>query len=116
MSKRDRRFLDIAAKAAENSEVRFRHGAVITKNGNVLSIGINRYVEHRPESLSPEHLKRGMSRHAEIIALQRVANPKGCTIYVARLMADGSEGNSKPCAACQDTLAKAGVRKVVYTQ
>lgn len=106
--------MNVAFRTAENSECRMKHAAVVVKNGNILSIGINKNINH-PDILSESHVKQNASRHAEMVALRRVANPEGATIFVARVMRDGSEGMSKPCKNCQRELDKAGVKRVVYT-
>ena len=46
LSKKDRQFLKLASAVAENSEMRFRHAAVIVRGGNVLSVGYNKLKNH----------------------------------------------------------------------
>lgn len=115
LSKRDEHFLDVALKAAENSEYRQKHGAVITKNGNILAIGINKARNH-PRVLG-DFIKTNASFHAEMVAKSRVSdqNLQGATIYVARVMNDGQPSLSKPCPDCQRELDRVGVKRVVYT-
>lgn len=55
------------------------------------------------------------SVHAEVRALARVADPRGATVYVARVAADGTVALSEPCFECRATLEAAGVRRVVWT-
>lgn len=51
--------------------------------------------------------------HAESRVLQKSDN--GCTLYVARVHADGCWAQSKPCSRCQAIIRNMGVSKVVYT-
>lgn len=53
--------------------------------------------------------------HAEIDALSRVADPRGATVYVARVGKHGDPRFSRPCANCAKALAEAGVKAIVYT-
>lgn len=55
------------------------------------------------------------SHHAEIRALGKIANPKGATLYVARVDAHGRWATAKPCRNCEAALRRAGVKKVYYT-
>lgn len=43
-----------------------------------------------------------------------LSDARGATAYVARHTSTG-QGLSKPCAACEEALRAAGVRKVVYS-
>jgi deoxycytidylate deaminase len=47
--------------------------------------------------------------------LSRVADPRGATIYVARVNRTGEPRMSKPCSACARALKDAGVSKIIYT-
>lgn len=106
--------LEKASKLAENSTNKYRHGAIIVKNGNIVSMGINRSVNHPDLVQFP---KTQASVHAEVAALIacRKTNLVGATIYVARISKDGSQAMSKPCINCQKALIARGVKKVYYT-
>ena len=91
-----------------------RHGAVIVKGGSVISIGINKNRNH-PDSVSSEHIKTHCSVHAEIDALRKVKNPKGATIYIARVGKNNEDRFSRPCDRCHAAIKKSGIRKVIYT-
>lgn len=101
---------------AQQSDCRHRHGAVVVKNGNILSFATNIHRELNPaDARDLEFFKKNASVHAEVAALRRVVDPRGCTVYVARVMADGSAGLSKPCVRCEKYLIDAGVKRVVWT-
>lgn len=113
LSNRQRRWLNMATKIAHKSRERQRHGAVVVKNGNIVSVGHNKMVNH-PNILG-EFTKNKASLHAEVAALRNVKNPQGCTIFVSRVMKSGEVGLSKPCPECQEYIDSVGVKKVIYT-
>lgn len=106
--------MHMAVSAAELSTARQRHGAVVVRNGNLLSVGWNVDVNH-PTHLSEEHIKAGASIHAEIKALSGVKNTKGVTVYVARINKQGKKMYSRPCARCEDELDSLGIKRVIHT-
>jgi len=114
MSSKDKTLLSRASELASHSSEKYRHGAIITRGGKTLAIGINRAINNPNHVTDP---KTGASIHAEIAALNacRKSNLEGATIYVARILKDGSPAMSKPCLRCQKALRKAGIKKVFYT-
>ncbi len=126
LTKQQRSFLARAARLAEDSQVSQRHGAIVVKGGSVLSSGVNSYsnnprmfpVDHFAEKKLP-HMERAnsISVHAEIAAMRRVSpeHLRGSIVYVARLTSRDELGNSQPCEHCASELAKAGVKRVVFT-
>jgi deoxycytidylate deaminase len=113
VSLKDKSFLKLAQKCAQASSCEHRHGAVIVRGGSVLAIGINKW-KNKPVVLE-RHQINNCSVHAEIDALSRVGNPKGATIYVARVNRKGFPRLSRPCDECYSKLTKAGIRRIVYT-
>lgn len=105
--------IHIAIKAASSSLFRQRVGAAVIKNGNVLSTACNavRYKRGR-------FIKRWEnSLHAEQAALLMLPpkHRKGSSLYVARLLRDGSINNACPCEVCRDLIINSGVKEVFYT-
>lgn len=91
--------------------MRQRHGAVVVKGGRVLSIGINKW-KNNPENV----VGYGKcSVHAEADAISRVKNPRGATIYVARVNNQGHPRLSRPCDGCATMIREVGISKVIYT-
>jgi deoxycytidylate deaminase len=112
--------LGTAAKVAANSEHRTQLGVVIAKGKRVISVGWNKYKSH-PRQLS--YIKDGKriqtgSVHAELDAIIGVPQKhlEGATLYIARVLADGACGLSRPCSACRKVIRAAGIRKIVYTE
>ena len=87
---------------------------MVVRNGNILSFGWNVDINH-PTLLSEEHIKTGASIHAEIKALSPVADPKGATLYVARINREGTPLLSRPCVRCEVALDSLGIKRVVHT-
>lgn len=116
LSKKEKRFLQKALELSELSSCHFKHGAIIVRNGNVVSVGIN-YLINDPYFLEDSVAAEHAAVHAEVAALNscRKADLEGATIYVARSNKKGDPMMSKPCPRCQKALKKRGVKKVCYT-
>ena len=99
-----------AAHEASKSPMRFKHGAVIIKNGKLISSGYNNRIS-RPFVCNGAD---EWSIHAEIAVINNVQNFKlleNAELFVVRvLLNDNSEimkiNSSKPCAACRVKLIK----------
>lgn len=88
-----------------------RHGAVIVRNGRILSYGWNKMKTH-PKS---EHPFKAI--HAEMDAIFKGKGKlQGATLYVARLTNTGHLMNSQPCPYCLTTIIAAGIERVFYTK
>lgn len=115
MSNKHRSLLSRASVIASTSEQNFKHGAILTKGGSVISVGINRR-RTNPALLDQEDYRLS-SVHAEVAAIKgsHGADLKGAVIYVARVNNAGEQMMSKPCEECQKVLRDVGVKKVFYT-
>jgi len=109
VSNTDRSFLSTAAKAALDSEYKFRMGAIVVKSGRVLSIDTNY------NKRSPYTPPNRWSTHAEIRALRSASDTKGATLYIARLFKSGDIALARPCAWCMEHITTAKISRVVYT-
>lgn len=114
LSNRERSYLNLAIKVAASSSMRQRHGAVIVKGGRVLSVGINKF-RNDPMSTVTERIKTDCSIHAEIDAMSR-CDPRGASVYIARLNNSNNVRYSRPCESCYDALRAAKVKKIVWTE
>ena len=118
ISKREQRYIDMAIDIASSSEnSKFRHGAVLVKNGKPRSSARN---EERHCSFGNRFRERDCGHatlHAElgcILGLDRGVT-QGSTVFVARVNKLGEARMSKPCTMCQAALSHVGVKKVFYT-
>ena len=96
----------------------FRHGAVVSRGGAIIGLGINseKYSsvgsKHRPES------KGHSTYHAEISALLGLdrSQTKGAVVYVARASKGcNSDRMSKPCKMCHAVMEERGISRVYYS-
>jgi deoxycytidylate deaminase len=105
-------FQELSRKLAEKSMFRFRLGCVIAKGNNILGVGFNDGVKTNPKSSHPFK-----SVHAEFDAVlsARGKSLAGSTVYVSRILKDGSLAMSRPCEHCEGMLRKLGIKRVVYS-
>jgi deoxycytidylate deaminase len=106
------RFMQIATKIAQKSTSRFRVGCIITKGGNVLSVGWNDMNRTHPKCKS-----HGNYLHAEVRALIALSRKDltNATAYVSRITKNNSFGNSRPCPICLEALRLAKIKSICYT-
>lgn len=98
-----------AALVAEHPQ--WKVGAVLVKSSKVLSVGTNKY-RNDPRFVEYD----GVSWHAEEMALKGMpTDPKGSTIFVARVGRNGRLLLAKPCTRCNMALKAAGVSTVFHT-
>lgn len=113
LSKKEKSFLNLARKVAETSNMKKRHGAVIVRSGRVLAVGVNKFRNHPKQTLA-HRIKEDCSTHAEVDALNR-CDPRGATLYVARINNNGEDRMSRPCTNCAQAIELAGIKKIVWS-
>lgn len=102
--------LEKAIKVAQKSKCKYRHGCVVVVNGRVVAEATNRKVGDPESGWRKSHI------HAEFAALIAAGSrATGAQVYVARVLADGSPANSKPCKKCERLIERMGVSQVVWT-
>jgi len=105
----------VGIKLACKSNMKMRHGAVITDAvGKIISTGYNRRLRnlHHPYSIHAEesavHNMHGSCKNMP----RRVM----LHLFVIRVLENGSLGNSAPCARCRACIGKVqSIRKVFYS-
>lgn len=98
---------------ASTSTERQQHGAVAAIGPRALAVAVNSSRSHPANCTDP---KREAAFHAEVALLRQLRGDlKSVTVYVARVMKDGSAGLSKPCPNCEAALNAAGVKEVLWT-
>ena len=118
LSNRDKAFLKLAIAAAETSECRQKHGAVLVSGGSVLAIGVNKTRNHPTVLIDDTVIMSSASTHAEMDALRKARGHfyiRRSVIYVARVNKLGEPRYSRPCNTCYQALMKYGIKEVVYT-
>ena len=122
ISKKQRKLFGLAQAASKLSDyARIKIGAVIVKNGDVVSVGFNREKTHPIQK--KYNVYRGFSNgpkdfiHAEMAAIikARHLDLRGASIYVSRKAVNGGMAICRPCPACMRAIIKHGIRKVFYT-
>lgn len=104
------KYLEKAVEVASTSKCRHKHGAVVVQNGRIIATATNKKVG------DPEVAWRRAHVHAEIAALNAAGTrARGSYVYVARVGADGSPANSKPCKKCERFMDRCKIEKVVWT-
>ena len=111
------RGFDAARAASELStapRVARKMGAALFASSRLLSVGFNRWQTH-PQS---DNTNFNRTLHAEAVALIRRKHYDRVggrlVLYVTRNLADGTVGESKPCANCIALARLAGVSKIYY--
>ena len=112
LSRTDRSWLNLAARVAQTSTERYKHGAVLVRGGRLLATATNR------RTLDPYYyvgVADVFSIHAEDAVMRRVGNPRGAVLYVARVNNAGDERMSQPCEGCQVLIDNFGIKRCVWT-
>ena len=106
----DRQFLAIAEVVAEAAACnRLSVGAIIVKDGRIISSGYNIAPAGKPtcKEVGCLHDKHGRCKrtvHAEQKAIIGCSDTKGATIYVTHY----------PCETCSNLILEAGIERIVY--
>jgi deoxycytidylate deaminase len=121
-------YIHEAYQVSKKSNMHYKHGCIITKNGKILSTGFNRCVgfnwSHNKEEKEKGKRKGKYSIHAEEDALQNIDPTKlmGASMYVIRWGYSSKEPillNSEPCHKCQKkirrSIKKYGLKNVYYS-
>ncbi len=114
LSRQDRSFLKLAAKVAELSDMKTRHGCVIVRSGSVLSMAVNSF-RNDYTTTEPNRYKDDCSIHAEVAAIKRCKDTRGAVLYVSRINRGGEFRLSKPCIRCQVAIEKAQLKRVAFS-
>lgn len=114
LSNTDRARLDLVIELSRLSNCRrAKHAASVYKGGRLLASGLNKTKTNNKWINGWEG--RPASVHAEIAALNQIEDARGCVLYVARTLKDGTPSMSKPCQDCETEIIRRGVKKVCYT-
>jgi tRNA(Arg) A34 adenosine deaminase TadA len=115
ISKKDAKFIHLAADYAKQSPCLMKHGCVAVINGKVVSKGYNHYRNNSKDGF----IHDCMTCHAEISALRDVHKKqlpfKKVTLYVCRIDGKNMLQESAPCAHCMDTIRLLNIKRVVHS-
>lgn len=121
-------YLSIAESACMFSDnTRTRVGCVVVYRNSVISVGWNPENKEHPiqkkynklrgnYTSAPEFVSRV---HAEVMALARIKymfiDWSCVSVFVCRILKDGTREMARPCAACEAYIRSFGIRNVYYT-
>ncbi len=131
ITNKDIHWFNIALKLSEISECKFKHGAIILLKGRPLAMGVNslktrniqKFIKttrgkKQEYSLEAElRRKRAATNHAEYCCMDKARKScslKGTGIISARIMKNGTPGNSFPCVSCLPLILMEQIKYVVY--
>jgi tRNA(Arg) A34 adenosine deaminase TadA len=108
------------ALAANNPTDLPKMAAIIVKDRTPIGFGMNSRRSHPLQfAFSKSHLK--ISLHAEVAAIVDALRNYdkeelvGTTIFVARVLKNGSRAKAKPCVVCERALKAYGISSVYWT-
>lgn len=105
----DIRFYTAAHSVAMNSPCRYKFGAVIVRQGRIISRQSNIIKTH---PIMGRYGEWCISIHAEINAiLKSRVDVNGAVMYIAR---DSVNPNSLPCKTCMSIIIEKGIFAIVY--
>lgn len=119
ISRRETHLMNRTLHRALESECHQQHGAMVVKSGRILGLATNK-MNNDPSKFCDDLFNKHrnlISTHAEVAAMKGISPEvaKGSTVFVGRVLKDGTPGLSKPCPNCEAFLVSMGVRKVIYT-
>ena len=105
------KYLSKALELAKTSKCRQKHAAIVVWNGTIVASKTNRKI-----AAPLDNQWRRAHIHAEAAAVRAAGKyASGSIVYVARVAADGSPANSKPCKKCEGYMDRYKVSQVVWT-
>lgn len=109
--------LHLAKKVARRSSFKYQVGAVISKNGRVLSIGHNYigYCKILPNRPYPESVHAEQSAIAKMLGKRRISQLENASIFVSRASRLGFPRLARPCGVCLALIKNVGIRHITYT-
>lgn len=117
--------LKLAIEHAKKNPIKARGRTSMPRLAAVLTDGYSTVVGYNSYKTHPLQARFGTDEHkihihAEIAAIREGAARRICfkdfTLYVARVLADGTVGNSRPCTGCLAAIKEFGVKRVIYTE
>lgn len=93
---------------------------IVDRRGVVISYGMNsrksdpmaaKYGRH-PDAVYPHAELAAIKRALTVIGVEDLAD---CTLFVARVLKNGTEALAKPCCGCQRAINEFGIKNVIWT-
>jgi deoxycytidylate deaminase len=117
LSKKEKKYIELAKRISYQSDCDHRHGAVLVKGSNVANTSCNK---NKFSSFAMRFKKNNKSHariHAELGSILNIerANTEGAIIYVVRTNNQHELRLSKPCSMCEAAMRWVGIKKVIYS-
>jgi len=114
-----RRLCKIAQTSAKVA--RCRVVAALVRRNKILAVGVNSYASVRLARRYSKH-ELAQSTHAEVAAIHEFLRRydadglRSCTLYVCRILNDGTTALAKPCRGCEAAIKAFGIKEVCYSE
>ena len=123
-SRRHKAYFDAACAVSQLSDFpRVKIGAIAVYKHRIVSSGCNQTKTHPLQKRVNKHRFNDdtkHSQHAEINCLvqligRRDIDFKDVSLYIGRMLADGTIGDCRPCEGCMALIRELGIRHLYYT-
>ena len=117
LSKKERKYIELARRVSHQSDYTQRHGAVLVKGSNVVNVSCNKNKFSSFALKFRRDNKDYATVHAELGSVLNVerSNTEGATVYVVRTNNQDDLRLSKPCDMCEEAMRWVGIKKVIYS-
>ena len=117
LSKKERKYIELAKRVSFQSDYTHRHGAVLVKGASVVNVSCNKNKFSSFAKRFKKKNKHFATVHAELGSVLNVErrNTEGATIYVVRTNSNDELRLSKPCDMCEEAMRWVGIKKVIYS-
>ena len=117
---------NLIIEESKNSDINFKHGAILTKGSKILAKGCNKSRSKFMNILQTcIHAELDVVHNYATTVLHRNINFKKkniytpelskCTLWVGRVNKEDNLGESKPCLICLGYLKRLGIKKIGYS-
>jgi len=108
------RFIDLATQEALKSTQNFKHGAVLVKNGKLVSKGYNHSSGNIQHEMWSVHAEMDAVMSSKITKRRSQKFADCYKLYVVRVNSSGL-ADSKPCIRCQKFMKRFNIARVFYS-
>jgi tRNA(Arg) A34 adenosine deaminase TadA len=117
LSKKEKKYVDLAKRISYQSGYSHRHGAVLIKGASIINVSCNKNKFSSFATRFTKKEKEFVTVHAELGSILNVerTHTEGATVYVVRVNNQDELRLSKPCPMCEEAMRFVGIKKVVYS-
>lgn len=124
LTRKHKAYFDAACAMAQLSDFpRVKIGAIAVYKHRIISSGCNQTKTHPLQKRVNKHRFNDdtmHSQHAEINCLSQLIGRrdidfKDVSLYIGRILADGSLGTCRPCPGCMALIRELGIRHIYFT-